>query len=429
VPPPGDAVCEGESRGEALPTPAGVPDTVSAALGDDDQVGKPVAHALGVGDAVPPRASEGLCVPLTDAEREGLPLGEALAAGEAEALALTLPPPSPAAVEEGEMVPLPLGLTAPTLGVRGALTVAQPLALAQRLGLPLGEAVRVTPPGSEGEGVPDSVPLRVAAVVGLPLNDGATEGEGERDGCSEGEGEAEAHWEGRALPLKDPEPLPHAEAVAPWKGDPVRAIDGELHTLPLPPPLREGEPLTDALPLMRATVGEGDAEPERVCARLGEAEPLALALPLLLALAAGDALPEALAHEDALPHGLPEAEPLREGEPEPLPQALALRVTVGEREALPHALALRVMVGEGDAEVERLPLPLLEALPHALRLRVGEPVLLALAEALRHSVGLPEALGGALALRLRVGDTVAVSHTVSVRVVVPRPLRLAEIEA
>ena len=111
--------------------------------------------------SVPPRASEGLGVPLTHAEREGLPLGEALVAGEAEALALTLPPPAPAAVEEGHKVPLPLELTAPTLGVRGALLVAQPLALAQRLGLPLAEAHAVAQPLAVGDRVEDAQTVAV----------------------------------------------------------------------------------------------------------------------------------------------------------------------------------------------------------------------------------------------------------------------------
>jgi hypothetical protein len=396
-----------------------------------------------VGEAVPPSASEGLCVLLAPTVREGLPLGEALRAGEAEALALPVPPaPPPAAVAEGHAVPLPLELTALTLGVRGALIEAQPLALAKLLELPLGGGVRVAPPGSEGEGLLDIGPLRVATMVGLPLTECATVGEGEKDGCGEGEGENDALSDGRALPLYDPVPL--ARAVAETRsGDPVCAIEGELHTLPLSPPLREGELLAEPLSLRRATVGEGDTEPEPVCARLGEGEPLMLALPLALALAEGEALSKALDHEDALPPGLREAEALREEEPEPLPQALALRETVGEREEDPHALALRVRVGEreelphalelrvmtgvGDAEEERLPLPLFEELPQALRLPVCVPEPLALVDELRHGVGLPEALAKELALREMVTDGDAKAETLK-RERMGEAVRLAEVQ-
>jgi hypothetical protein len=254
--------------------------------------------------------------------------------------------------------------------------VAEPLG--DSLGEPVGE--RVAPPAGEG----------VVLAVTAPAGEGEGRGEGEAPPPSEalplGECDEAPSGEGVAVALEEPETEAHCE------GEP------DARALPLPPALREGEPL---LPLRPFPPGEDDPLP------LGSSEgdltsvaEGAVGVGVPLAPPAGESVGVGDARADA------DAEAQGEGEPEgptlpddealrkPLPLGGALRLqlvqALGEgcgvelrtplrlrapgSEGLPEGEALSVGVDEGEAVPECEPAgeTLRPPLPLPLPLREGE---------------------------------------------------------
>ena len=275
------------------------------------------------------------------------------------------------------------------------------------------------------------VPLRCPLALAQPVALGAMEGvgrevtEGVFAGLREGAPEAEA----RALPVAATLRVPGAPAVAvPGAAVPVRCAEGvaapeadrvareeddrdggALHVADsdretvggeLPLPVREGDPVTQALAL-----GLPVADPE--AGGDGEAEALALpdggALPLAAPLPLAPPLTEALPEEVLLPL----AEPL----------SLALALYVADRDKLTVLGAEEVAQREGGGELlpegELVGLLLLLALPDALGEGEAEALsaLLVLALALGEEEKEPcELEGGGVLQPEEVGDWVVDAH-------------------
>ena len=393
-----------------------------------------VLDTLGVGAATE-NVARTLTLTLADADEVrqsvGVGVGEDMALGEAEWEVL----PVALAADDGE------GEVEPLLEEVGD-ALAEPAAVAELHSEERGEGVEPPPPGAAatlGVAEPDTLSntwVRVAQLDSVWLADGEPVCEREGRALAEPTSVAESHTlpDGVDVPpvlgVATPVGVPHAW-VRVAHPDTVWLVEGEallervVEPEPLGMALLLGEPVeepTEAVPHHEAV-----AVPQPEC--WGLALPLAVVLPLAVALSdsekVGPALlepepeklgdPEALEEPEALLCALPVPAMVREPVPQPVGD------TLGEAEGEPPA-------SEGDAVTLRVgdPRPLgdVEALAQRVGLRVSVPLTLTLRERVTEVVSEPEedseGLAAGLPLGLGEGDSLPLAEALS------EPLPLAE---
>ena len=342
----------------------------------------------------------------------------------------------------------------------------------------LEEAERERVTEGEAESEPESVTERAV--------DADTRAEREKEVVTEGEGEGEGDSEAVLFCVLECTREPVAPLLGvPRRGEDDTEADAVLDAVPLPPPRRGGDAVTEAVPVsvtlpvvlyVRVTVGDGvavcealdvklleadvlrlsrmervselEADTERVPPAARAAVPLTLALAVALRLGGCDREPELqpvgvlLCDDEGDSEGV--EVPEREGEGEPVEEREGpAGEGVGEAEPVEEALpaAPRAPADDGDAEPEGDAEPAAEALPQGLgeRERLGEPDWLPLGVTDRLPLADTEAVEDSEpetvpetepeAAPLRLAAALALAQPLPEALQLPRALALLEAEA
>ena len=379
----GDSEGEGdpllEEVGDALATPVAVAEPQAEGRGEG--VGPPppgAAATLGVAEpetlsSTWVRVAQPDAVLLVDGEALGERAGEALAEPAIVAELHTLP-------DGVDVPPMLLGVAAPVEVLHACVLVAHPDAVRLVDGEALFERVGGAEVVPASVAVPQALPVgEDEPAAGLPVTGPEAVGEGEPP---------------MGLPVEPPDAL-HRVGVGGAEAEPlgVAPLLGELV-----------EEATEAVPNHEAV-----AVPQPEC--WGLAVPLAVVLPLAVALSDSEKVGPTLAEPE--PEGLGAPEAL--GKPVALP--CALPVPAMDRESVPQPVGDTLSEAEGDPPTSE---------GEAVTLSVGDPRPLGDVEALAQRVGLRVSVPLTLPLRERVTEVVSDPEGDSEGLTAGLPLGLGE---